>query len=391
MNEEQKKELKRKYENGEIDLSSLSDEETEIICRLSQDSTRKINARLYNQIQKLRAEAAAGSSPDIIKKFDDIISAATAGRKKLRESFFQDTADESIGIDLYEIKKDNSQVYQATYRSYDECLCDLSFFYDVFELEILKNMFLDNSHEVNKPFLYRGVCTELHRPTGRIIRYVHYSNSLRALLYKFEEYEKHALDNPENFEYGAGGTEIYLFDEKKKKYTFYVGGKDIHNIDNIIQLANEKKKPVPESITDEKERLDVFISHKREDNEAARKIYNYLVSMGISAFFDDASIPKSHNSAFAEVIDNALEKAQNFILVASKPEYIKERWVHSECQTFANEFRNGDKKGNMLTVFTEDATAEFKDLPLALQNHKYVRINELDLMKCYIILEEKEE
>lgn len=114
-------------------------------------------------------------------------------------------------------------------------------------------------------------------------------------------------------------------------------------------------------------KYDVFISSKSEDYPIAREIYTFLEGRGYRVFFAEKSIPLGADSVFKKTIDNALDAAQNMIVVGSDATYLSEGWVHYEWNTFAVEILSGRKsKSNILTVLND--TVSTNDIPIGLRS-----------------------
>ena len=57
-----------------------------------------------------------------------------------------------VGLDLFD-----SLGYIATYQSYDEFICDMSFHWSVADFEALINMFSMKNISIHAPYRYRAV------------------------------------------------------------------------------------------------------------------------------------------------------------------------------------------------------------------------------------------
>jgi serine/threonine protein kinase len=114
----------------------------------------------------------------------------------------------------------------------------------------------------------------------------------------------------------------------------------------------------------------VFISAKSEDYEYANRIYEYLVSKGIPAFFSERSLRRLASADYRKQIDQALDAVAHLILVASSAANAASPWVEAEWGFFVNEKRSGRKAGNLVTV----AVGELKpsDLPPALRYYEVI-------------------
>lgn len=134
---------------------------------------------------------------------------------------------------------------------------------------------------------------------------------------------------------------------------------------NIVEKENEPEK---------QKGLDVFISHKSEDFEKAKDVYEFLTAKGLSVFLSEISLPSLSNSEYSDEIDNALEQAKNIVVIATSREKVTSGWVKSEWQTFANEKRSGRKSGNIITLL--DSTMKIDDLPIRLRQYQVVPLKE---------------
>ncbi len=288
-----------------------------------------------------------------------------------------------IGLQLY---KGNE--YLGTYMSYKDCICDLAFRHCVGDLQIIKEIFNCYGKNIEEPYKYRGVCTEMFWPTEKISSYICYSNSMQELLAKMELHEQRAISNPKHFEFGVKGTGIHLFDKEKKQYIFWIGGNSYNNIADIISQAHKENKLIPSELIQEMEELndnktiDVFISHKSNHFLKSKKVYDSLISTGFSCFLSEISLPALSNTDYSFEIDNALEKAKNIVVIATSKEAVLSGWVKYEWSTFANEKRSNRKTGNIITVI--DDTMDIADLPLLLRQYEVINFEQLDLLSNFL-------
>lgn len=124
-------------------------------------------------------------------------------------------------------------------------------------------------------------------------------------------------------------------------------------------MAEEKAAPI-----------DIFISFKSADVELARTLYNYLRSLNFSVFLSAESLPQLGSSDYRKEIDKALDECKHMIVVATKVEYLNSSWVEAEWGFYIGEKRAARKKGNILTVVSEDI--EIKDLPASLRYYQVI-------------------
>ena len=77
----------------------------------------------------------------------------------------------------------------------------------------------------------------------------------------------------------------------------------------------------------------VFISFKNSDNgeftqdkKFCEELYRYLTEKGIKTFYSNVSLLDFGESAYKEVIDDALDEVSMMVVVGSKKEYLTSRW-----------------------------------------------------------------
>lgn len=134
-------------------------------------------------------------------------------------------------------------------------------------------------------------------------------------------------------------------------------------------------------------KYDVFISCKSEDYNIGRQVYEFLTNyrgLNISVFMADRELRKRGNADYGTVIDEALDSSTHLIIVASNADYLKETstYVYEEWHTFVEEIRSGRKKGNILTIFTDDV--DLKDVPIALRNRQSFPFTEYSTIVDYL-------
>lgn len=95
---------------------------------------------------------------------------------------------------------------------------------------------------------------------------------------------------------------------------------------------------------------DVFISCKSEDYNLGDKVYKFLTTCGLNVFFSPRELKRMKESEYMDAIAEALDSAYHLIVVASKPEYVKSKWVKFEWSTFLGEQLSGRKQGQIITL-----------------------------------------
>ncbi|MHA4846053.1 TIR domain-containing protein [Flavitalea antarctica] len=116
--------------------------------------------------------------------------------------------------------------------------------------------------------------------------------------------------------------------------------------------------------------IDVFISYKSADIELAEALFRYLQSKGLVVFLSSESLPKLGNADYRKAIDHALDQCRHMIVVGSQVDYLSSSWVEAEWGFYINEKRAGRKKGNILTVVTNDISIE--ELPASLRYYQVI-------------------
>lgn len=212
-----------------------------------------------------------------------------------------------------------------------------------------------------------------------------YRDTLKELLDCFSKYEDRASKFPQYFEYGVQGAGIHLFDERSASYKYWVGGRQVKTIDDVIAAARQARKPLPRETINEYNQfnhIDAFISHKSEDLALAKKVYDLLVRAGFSVFLSEISLPDSNDSDYFFEIDKALENANNMVVIGSSAEKIGSRWVRHEWGTFIRDQLSEGKSGNLITVMGDGLSIE--KLPHALRQFEAIPKKDIDNLVNYI-------
>lgn len=100
------------------------------------------------------------------------------------------------------------------------------------------------------------------------------------------------------------------------------------------------------------ERYQVFVSFASEDRAFAREAYTALRErFGETIFFSDVSLDYG---PFGEQIDRALEQARALVLVGTRPEHLRKRWVQYEWGSFHNDVLSARKpESSSLVAFVD--------------------------------------
>lgn len=135
-------------------------------------------------------------------------------------------------------------------------------------------------------------------------------------------------------------------------------------------------------------KYDIFISCKSDDYKYGRQIYDSLIEQkrfDKKVFLADKELRKLGIADYGKAIDEALDSSAHMIVVCSNPEYLekeKSPYVYSEWHTFTEEIRSGHKKGNLMTVLTDNV--KIKDLPIALRNSQSFPLSDYSSIITYI-------
>lgn len=130
--------------------------------------------------------------------------------------------------------------------------------------------------------------------------------------------------------------------------------------------------------------IPIFISRKSEDAGYGRKLHAFLAEYGIESFDSEITLEKIGNSNFREVIDEILDETNYMVLIASKIEYLKSKWVKAEWDAFENELRSGRKNGNLILLISKKI--QLSELPIALRQKQvfYIEDRPFDKMIPYL-------
>lgn len=274
----------------------------------------------------------------------------------------------------------NGKDYLGTYRSLHEFMLDLIYRFSVENIdEIIKKFNLNANQYTIIPYKYRGVCSEIFWPMDHTpFRYVYYCNTLSDLFEKFEFHERRAKEYEKHFYYGPQGSGIHIFNKEKMKYEFWVGGKDIKTVCDVMKQVKEKGLTIPSCLQEEFDQLktfDVFISHKSEDYKIAKRVYDVLSKKGIKIFLSEITLPAIANTDYTAEISNALDLSKHLIVIADSINKISSGWVKYEWTAFLNEKLSGRKEGNILTVVTDNISID--ELPFTLRQFEVISINSI--------------
>jgi hypothetical protein len=126
----------------------------------------------------------------------------------------------------------------------------------------------------------------------------------------------------------------------------------------------------------------VFISARSSDYRAAGQVYRFLTAAGVPAFFSQESLPALGVSDYRKQIDEALDRVEHMVVVASSGENVRASWVEAEWGFFINEKRSGRKTGNLVTVVVGGLAPAA--LPPSLRQYEVIPIESLQTLLRYV-------
>jgi predicted DNA-binding WGR domain protein len=102
----------------------------------------------------------------------------------------------------------------------------------------------------------------------------------------------------------------------------------------------------------------------------------------LKVFFSEESLAETGKGHFSKSIENALDQASVLVLVASTREHIESRWVEAEWDSFMNDVRSGNKKGELFIV--NCGSLRGSDLPLFLRRQQMFQTDELEKLVKFV-------
>ena len=100
----------------------------------------------------------------------------------------------------------------------------------------------------------------------------------------------------------------------------------------------------------------VFISFKNtdegeqtKDKAICEELYRYLSEKGVRTFYSNVSLLDFGESAYKEVIDDALDEVRIMIVVGSKKEYLTSKWCKYEWHTYQQNILANIVQGSIIT------------------------------------------
>ena len=126
-------------------------------------------------------------------------------------------------------------------------------------------------------------------------------------------------------------------------------------------------------------KYEVFISFKNTDNneytrdkQVAEELYRYLSEKGVNAFYSNASLLDFGESAYKEVIDNALDEVQMMVVIAGKKEFLSSKWCKYEWHTYQQNILSNIVDGSIITYL---GNMSLSDVPTGIRHYQSFNLN----------------
>ncbi len=124
----------------------------------------------------------------------------------------------------------------------------------------------------------------------------------------------------------------------------------------------------------------VFISFKNTDNNEftqdkriCEELYRYLSEKGINTFYSNVSLLDFGESAYKEVIDDALDEVAIMVVVGSKKEYLASKWCKYEWHTYQQNILSNIVNGSIITYLGD---MDLIDVPTAIRHYQSFKIDQ---------------
>ncbi len=124
----------------------------------------------------------------------------------------------------------------------------------------------------------------------------------------------------------------------------------------------------------------VFISFKNtenneytQDKQLSEALYRYLTEKGIQTFYSNITLLDFGESAYKEVIDDALDDVQLMVVVGSKKDYLTSKWCKYEWHTYQQNILSNIVEGSIVTYL---GNMELGEVPTGLRHYQSFRIDQ---------------
>ncbi len=124
----------------------------------------------------------------------------------------------------------------------------------------------------------------------------------------------------------------------------------------------------------------VFISFKNtennkftQDKQLSEELYRYLSEKGIRTFYSNITLLDFGESAYKEVIDDALDEVSVMVVVGSKKEYLNSKWCKYEWHTYQQNILSNIVDGSIVTYL---GNMELAEVPTGLRHYQSFSIEQ---------------
>lgn len=124
----------------------------------------------------------------------------------------------------------------------------------------------------------------------------------------------------------------------------------------------------------------VFISFKNTDNgeftkdkKVCEDLYKYLSEKGLKVFYSNVTLLDFGESAYKEVIDDALDEVQIMVVVGSKKEYLSSKWCKYEWHTYQQNILSSIVDGSIITYLGD---MSLSDVPTGIRHYQSFKLEE---------------
>lgn len=141
------------------------------------------------------------------------------------------------------------------------------------------------------------------------------------------------------------------------------------------------------------EKHTVFLSYKNSDNgrvtedaNIADALYESLCKAGIKTFYSNVTLVEKGSSLYKEAIEEALDDSVVLIVIGTKIDYIKSKWVKYEWSSFHEDILADDKPNGIIVPYISEKIMR-NEKPRALRNLETFLIekNTIDELTSFVI------
>ena len=125
----------------------------------------------------------------------------------------------------------------------------------------------------------------------------------------------------------------------------------------------------------------VFISFKNTDNgeetcdkKLAEELYRYLSEKGIKTFYSNITLLEFGESAYKDVIDDALDEVRVMVVLGSKSEYLSSKWCKYEWHTYQQNILSNIVDGSIITYIGDMPLSK---VPTGLRHYQSFSIDKV--------------